>query len=63
MTRALVSFSRRPDGEPIPGMPPRTGYVYGYLLAKLLLSRTRTSAVEMADVDCEILFQRGERKW
>ncbi|SFU99060.1 DUF2268 domain-containing putative Zn-dependent protease [Alicyclobacillus macrosporangiidus] len=49
-------FSRRPEWVPIPGMPPRTGYVYGYLRTRAFLSRTRTNATEMAHVDCDAIF-------
>lgn len=49
-------FARRPERMPIPGMPPRTGYVYGYLHTKAFLDRIRCSAVDMADVDCDAIF-------
>jgi hypothetical protein len=49
-------FSRHPKKTPLPEMPPRTGYVYGYLRTKTFLSGIQATAAEMAHVGCEAVF-------
>ena len=49
-------FSRYPKTLLIPGMPPRTGYVYGYLLTKAFLKRVQKTSVQMAGVNFQIVY-------
>lgn len=43
-------FSRTPNDRIIDGMPPRTGYVYGYLKVREFLERSHKSASDMSGV-------------
>lgn len=59
MMEMSALFSRQPEAVPIPGMPPRTGYVYGYLLVRAFLIRMEKTAVQMADVDCDVVYKEA----
>lgn len=50
-------FARRPELVPIPGMPARTGYVYGYLHTKAFLGRLKSTAAESACVESKAIFR------
>ncbi|WP_067929335.1 DUF2268 domain-containing putative Zn-dependent protease [Alicyclobacillus shizuokensis] len=54
-------FSRHPEKIPMSGMPPRTGYVYGYLLVTAFQNHVGKDAAELADADCEFVLGRVRR--
>jgi hypothetical protein len=49
-------FSRTPARPLFPSMPPRTGYVYGYLKVKQFLKDVEKDAVTMAGVPWEVVM-------
>jgi uncharacterized protein YjaZ len=51
-----VLFSRTPASPLFPGMPPRTGYVYGYLKVKQFLEEVDKDAVTIAGVPWEVVM-------
>jgi hypothetical protein len=49
-------FSRTPVRTLFPGMPPRTGYVYGYMKVKQFLNDAKKDAVTMSGVPWEVVM-------